>query len=192
MAPTAATVAKAMTLTSASDRTTRPCPARPRSVVGARGFTLLELLLVLGILGMAAMLLGPGLATLDSPGFNAQTREATGLLNYARRMAVVQGTPATIEFAGGADAHNNNNADNESADDAQAPVDVVGRWVGDNITLSYRDSAGQDMPVDRGVQITFYPEGGSTGGELTMQQENRRLTISVDPFSGRVQVLDEE
>lgn len=191
MAPTAAMVARAMTPISVSDRVLHHHPS-DRPVLAQRGFTLLELLLVLGILGMAAMLLGPGLATLDSPGFNAQSREATGLLNYARRMAVVQGTPATIEFLSAADEGSNHATDRPSADADQPPVDVVGRWLGDNITLSYRDSAGQDIPTDRGIQVTFYPEGGSTGGELTMQQDNRRLTISVDPFSGRVQVLDEE
>lgn len=147
---------------------------------------------MLGILGMAAMLLGPGLASLDSPGFNAQTREATGLLNYARRMAVVNGTPATIEFLGVANNTSNNPADNRTPAPGQPPADVVGRWFGENITLDYRDSAGQDISTERGIQVTFYPEGGSTGGELTMQQDNQRLTISVDPFSGRVQVLDEE
>jgi general secretion pathway protein H len=194
MAPTAATVARAMTPISVFDRSirSRPFSLCPVQAPLQRGFTLLELLLVLGILGMAAMLLGPGLATLDSPGFNAQTREATGLLNYARRMAVVNGTPATIEFRSIAGDASNNPADNWAAESGQAPVDVVGRWFGENITLDYRDSAGQAISTDRGIQVTFYPEGGSTGGELTMQQDNRRLTISVDPFSGRVQVLDEE
>ncbi|MBC52803.1 MAG: type II secretion system protein GspH [Gammaproteobacteria bacterium] len=176
-----------MTPISVFDRSIHCRPDAGPPVTAQQGFTLLELLLVLGILGMAAMLLGPGLATLDSPGFNAQTREATGLLNYARRMAVVQGTPATIEFLSSADE-----ADIGAREPEKAPTDVVGRWRGENITLSYRDSAGQDMPTDRGIQVTFYPEGGSTGGELTMRQDNRRQTISVDPFSGRVQVLDED
>ena len=171
--------------------------ARPKVISRCgrqQGFTLLELLLVLGILGMAAMLLGPGLATLDSPGFNAQTREATGLLNYARRMAIVQGTPAAIEFSaapvdeGSARASRNNDDSDASAQQA----DIVGRWVGDSIALDYRDSAGQDEPVTNRILITFFPEGGSTGGELIMTQGNRRLTISVDPFSGRVRVLDED
>jgi len=142
----------------------------------------------MGILGMAAMLLGPGLATLDSPGFNAQAREATGLLNYARRMAIVQGTPASIEFL----PVPVDSGDNAAGDPAQPLPDTVGRWVADNMELSYRDSAGQDWSVDNNIRITFYPEGGSTGGELIMQQENRILTITVDPFSGRVQVLNED
>src|SRR5690554_4904965 len=58
------------------------------------GFTLLELLLVLGIIAMAAVLVIPGLANLDSRGFSAQVRELSGLLNNARRTAVVQGQPA--------------------------------------------------------------------------------------------------
>jgi len=184
MAPTAAMVARAMTQISAFDRMpwTRGLPARQC------GFTLLELLLVLGILGMAATLIGPGLASLNSPGFTAQVREATGLLNYARRMAVVQGTPAAIEMQGtGGDT-----GDRDNVDDSRQQADIVGRWTGDNIVLNYRDSAGQDAPPDERLQITFFPEGGSTGGELILQQDGRQLTISVDPFSGRVQVLDEE
>ncbi len=192
MAPMAAMVARAMTPISVFDRSVPFSPTALRPAPAQQGFTLLELLLVLGILGMAAMLLGPGLATLDSPGFNAQTREATGLLNYARRMAVVNGTPATIEFLGNADNADNARTGNSVRDPGQSSPDVVGRWLGDNITLTYRDSAGQDIPADRGIHVTFYPEGGSTGGELIMQQDNRQLTISVDPFSGRVQVLNEE
>ena len=193
MVLTAAMVARVMTPISVSDRKSRVCPtAAPPLCVRQRGFTLLELLLVLAILGMAATLLGPGLATLDSPGFNAQTREATGLLNYARRMAVVQGTPASIEFLSAAyDADDEARRDTGREPDPQQ-ADIVGRWIGDNIDLSYRDSAGQDASVDRRILVTFYPEGGSTGGELIMQQESRLLTISVDPFSGRVQVQDEE
>lgn len=192
MAPTAAQVAKAMTPISASEKSP--------PVTHQQGFTLLELLLVLGILAMGAMLLGPGLATLDSPGFNAQTREATGLLNYARRMAVVQGTPATIEFqVVSANSNtsrsntNNRTGHNPTGNDADEPhSDIVGRWRGENIDLGYRDSAGQEAPVDRFIHVTFYPEGGSTGGELVMRQDNRHLTINVDPFSGRVRVLNED
>ncbi|MEX2335551.1 MAG: hypothetical protein WD600_14915, partial [Pseudohongiella sp.] len=74
----------------------------------------------------------------------------------------------------------------------QQPTDIVGRWVGDTIELSYRDSAGRAESVEERLHVTFYPEGGSTGGELILQQDNRSLIIAVDPFSGRVQVLDED
>ncbi|ALO44748.1 prepilin-type N-terminal cleavage/methylation domain-containing protein [Pseudohongiella spirulinae] len=66
--------------------------------VKQRGFTLLELLLVLGIMAMLATLIGPGLRTLESPGFNAQIREAIGKLNSARRQAVVRGQTTWVDF----------------------------------------------------------------------------------------------
>lgn len=68
------------------------------SVIKQQGFTLLELLLVLGIMAMLATLIGPGLRTLESPSFNAQIREATGQLNSARRQAVVQGQTTQVHF----------------------------------------------------------------------------------------------
>lgn len=148
----------------------------------AQGFTLLELLLVLGILGMAALLIAPGLTTLDTPSFNAQVREATGLLNYARRMAVVNGQPAIIAFY---------EQTSNAQDEQQGPV-VAGRWLARGIEISYRESTGQMRNIDERLDIVFYPEGGSTGGELLLMQSNRRATIHVDPFSGRVRVNHDE
>lgn len=157
----------------------------PTSVSDAhriQGFTLLELLLVLGILGMAALLIVPGLTRLDTPSFNAQLREATGLLNYARRMAVVNGQPAIIAFY---------EQTSNAQDEQQGPV-VAGRWLARGIELSYRESTGQMRNIDERLDIVFYPEGGSTGGELLLMQNNRRATIQVDPFSGRVRVNHDE
>jgi len=135
-------------------------------------------MLVLGILGMAALLVAPGLTTLDTPSFNAQVREATGLLNYARRMAVVNGQPTGIAFY---------DQDSVALEHDDRPV-AAGHWLARGIELSYRESTGQQRDVDDVLQIMFYPEGGSTGGSLLMTQNNRQATIHVDPFSGRVRV----
>jgi hypothetical protein len=34
--------------------------------------------------------------------------------------------------------------------------------------------------------VTFYPEGGSTGGTLLFAQEDQAGVIDIDPFTGRV------
>jgi len=63
-----------------------------------RGFTLLELVIVLAILAMGSVLVIPNISGMSARTFNAQAREAHSLLNYARRNAVVTGQPATARF----------------------------------------------------------------------------------------------
>ena len=149
-----------------------------------RGFTLLELLLVMGILGMLATLAVPALRSLDAPGFNAQIRQATGLLNNARRMAVVQGQTTRVEFeiAG---------ANSAVTNDDMLPSTQAGRWRTDNLELWYANSTQSNQRVDERLVISFFPEGGSTGGDLMFRQNDRERVVEIDPFSGRVSIRDE-
>lgn len=174
-----------MTPTSASEALARPHNVTEGRQFTQSGFTLLELLLVLGILGMAAGLLVPRLTSLDGPGFTAQTREATGMLNYARRMAVVQGTPASVVLM------TDDYADQLAQESQDHTSNAVATWIGRDITLQHLGSTGQRRQIEEQLQVTFYPEGGSTGGEITLRQDRREATIVVDPFSGRVQVRNE-
>ena len=36
------------------------------------------------------------------------------------------------------------------------------------------------------IEITFFPEGGSTGGKLMLALDERHATIEINPFTGRV------
>lgn len=136
----------------------------------------MEILLVLAIIGMASIIVVPNIGGLESRTFTAQVREANSLLNYARRIAVVSGQPATASF----------DMTNESALDASRPRAAVGRWQSHGVALSYRDSADRESDVEDNIDITFFPEGGSTGGTLMLQQGDRVASIAVDPFTGRV------
>ena len=82
----ATVAAKAMTPTSLS------------SASSQRGFTLLELILVMGIVALAAALVTPNLTGLDSRNFDAQLRDLGSQLNYARRNAIVSGQVSMIEL----------------------------------------------------------------------------------------------
>lgn len=160
------------------------------------GFTLLELLLVLSILAMAASLLVPVLSTLEGPSFNAQVREANNLLNFARRQAVVNGQVAGIEFL--LNEASEAAAEAETADGNANPADddnnptmrntVLRQWQGHDITLWYEDDSNPMREIEETLLIEFFPEGGSTGGELLFRQDGRQSRIVIDPFSGRVSV----
>ncbi|MDO8906995.1 MAG: prepilin-type N-terminal cleavage/methylation domain-containing protein [Pseudohongiella sp.] len=146
-----------------------------------RGFTLLELLMVLGILAMMATLIGPGLNSLDSPSFNAQVREASSLLNYARRRSVVEGQMLRVEFVPAGVVP-------ESSDSAG----LAGRWVSTDMELWFAASTERSQRQESVVSVSFFPEGGSTGGELSFRQGVRQRILTVDPFSGRVSARNED
>lgn len=149
----------------------------------AAGFTLLELIIVLAILAMGSVLLIPSIGNMSSRTFTAQVREASALLNYARRNAVVTGQATSIEFFPDLDE------DQTPVSAAQAARSELGRsesWRARGIDFVYEDSTQQKPDVEDGVTITFFPEGGSTGGSLFLTLNQREAVISIDPFSGKV------
>lgn len=151
---------------------------------GSRGFTLLELLLVLTLIGTASLLIFPNVGSLEGRTFSVQVRQASTLLNHARRNAVVRGQPSTIRLY----------ADDEiqESDEILDP-NVIAAWNSEGIQLGFRDSTNQERDVDESVDITFFPEGGSTGGTLLLALDDRRASIQIDPFSGRINSeFDEE
>lgn len=149
--------------------------ARP---IRQAGFTLLELLLVLTIIGMASLLIVPNVGNLEVRTFSAQVRQATSLLNYARRTAVVQGLPAVATFHA------------QSAEDEARPrqpvTGNVGNWESYGSAIRYRDSADRELEVEEKIDISFYPEGGSSGGTLILTRDDQTVRISVNPFTGQV------
>jgi len=153
--------------------TQRSCTGRHR----ASGFTLLEIMLVLAILAMASILVVPNLGSLETRTFNAQVRQALSLLNYARRTAVVQGQPSSAIFYNGS-------IDREAIPAARANS---GNWqAGASTSIRFRDSTDQEIEIEDLLEINFYPEGGSTGGTLLLQQDEQIVAIDIDPFTGRV------
>ena len=82
-----------MTPISVSSRNILKCPHFSNA-----GFTLLEIILVLAIIGLASVLIFPNVGNFESRTFDSQIRQAASLLNFAKRAAVVQGRSASIEI----------------------------------------------------------------------------------------------
>lgn len=150
----------------------------------ARGFTLLELLVVLAIIAMGSIIVIPNISGMGGKTFNAQVRDAVNLLNYERRTAVVSGQLANAIFV--------SNIVDDSEQDPQREGSALDLgdddqiWKSNQISLAYRDSTDRVRPVDERLEVSFFPEGGSTGGAIIFSQDNRRAVVTIDPFSGRV------
>jgi len=191
MGPTVSAAVRAMTRISVSNR-----PPEPRRPARQRGFTLLEILLVLALLALASVMVVPNVGSLDARTYSVQLRQVNALLHYARRNAVITGLPVSArlygpsfrpddaeiasadEFTGGQER-----GQGQSAGLLQTPE---ARWESDGIALSYEDSTERLTEVERFIDVTFYPEGGSSGGTLIFSRDGRHTRIVIDPFTGRI------
>ena len=153
------------------------------------GFTLLEIILVLAIIATASIMVVPNLGGFEARTFSTQLRQAQSLLNYARRTAVISGQASTVSFkvrpAG-------ETARLDSEEEYASRSNIVGQWNGTGVNLSFRDSTDREIEIEGKTEVTFYPEGGSTGGTLLFVQEDQAGVIDVDPFTGSVSSGDLE
>jgi general secretion pathway protein H len=145
--------------------------------VRARGFTLLELMVVLALLGMAYALVPPLFATgVSGVELKGAARQLASGLRKARSHAI------------------------STRQEAVLTVDVqrhTFRLTGDNRTYPLPArvqlsvyTAKSEVPAESLGSIRFYPDGSSTGGRVTVASEKRKFRVDVDWLMGRVTVAE--
>ena len=139
-----------------------------------KAFTLIELLVVLAIIGIASAVIIPRISS-DSQLFRAQVRELAAVLKYNRRMAIVSSQiqqAKLFPFQEG---------DNE---DTQGKL-KKGHWRSKGAELIWSNSLAQETK-NQTISIDFFPQGGATGGEILLLQEQQKVKITIDGFTGKV------
>lgn len=130
----------------------------------SKGFSLLELLVVLMLLGIISALAAPAtgrfLATLD---FRKQTQKVLATLRYARLMAVAEGKDVRLALTDG----------------DQSAFKLTG---GVTETRPY-DLGEDDTLVLEPDEIVFLPEGNATPGVITYSRGGRVQKIVMDPLT---------
>ena len=146
------------------------------------GFTLLELLVVVIIILIAIALVIPNLNTLDNSTFNTQVRNAVASLTYTRRVAIVEARPKTVEFF----ALDPEAADYEELREQADDESLDASWSSEVVKLRYQSDPNQPDEEVEHVAVTFFPQGGSTGGVLNFAMDDRTAMIRIDPITGRI------
>ena len=129
------------------------------------GFTLVELLVVLAIIGMTLALAMPLLAgRTTGASLKAAVGEIRTALRGARSTAIAEDRP--VVFRG-------DPAGGFWLDRRHFTLPAMSGGVAPRVTL------------DGAAQIAFYPSGGSSGGRIRLAMGDAGRVITVDPLTGR-------
>ncbi len=139
-------------------------PNGHRQAVPAPGFTLLELMVVLVLLGMAVAVTAPATGRfLDRLERRKQERRVMAAVRYARLQAVTSGRPVILR----------------PGEDGRVLVFTGG--VDERREIGLAD--GQRLLFDPDT-VVFYPEGMATPATITLAGDRRSRTIVVDLLTG--------
>jgi len=134
----------------------------------ATGFTLLEMLVVLVILGLSLTLVVPLLGRSGAVGLTAAAIRVRATLQAARAAAIAEGRPVEFRSDGrGGYWLGRQYYQAAGSTDAAAPARVMA------------PSAGR---------IAFLPSGGSTGGRIFVEDAGGRREIDVDAVTGNAAI----
>jgi general secretion pathway protein H len=129
------------------------------------GFTLVELMIVLAVLGLAAALALPYFAKgTQQAALGGATQEVRAALNLARSAAI--GEDRAVSFSGGIDGYRI-----------------------DGARHAFAAAAGLVVEIKGGSRIAFYPSGGSSGGHIILRDATARREIEIEALTGRAILL---
>jgi len=174
-----------------------------------KGFTLLELLVVLVIISIMAAFVGPRIAgSMSSLTLKTAAKKVAASLRYARSQATSESRPyfvlfdldkgrLTIKFGQTATKEDKEKEAAEGGQDPGASEGMADEAVKDRFKVYALpegvrfDKVVSDKNEDTSdiFQIVFFPNGGSSGGEVLLENDRgRRYNISVDFVVGTVRL----
>jgi len=141
-----------------------------------RGFTLLEILLVLFLLAIAAGLTTSYLSDSDQKQFTVNLGQVSAHLRNARRQAIITGTEKHLTLATAP-------AEPETPD---APEPPPADWLNESMQLHYAATLDDEPEEVTEIELMFFPTGSSTGGLIELSDSEREAWLYVEPLTGKL------
>ena len=143
-----------------------------------RGFTFIELMVVLAIIGLAAAVVVPAIdAGMDSREVRRATRQIAATMHHLRSEALATGKLRRLRI---------------NANENAIETDDKGRWsqLTDRAIIERVD--GGIMAADGSVDILFYANGATSGADMIIasrrDRASNRIRLQLDPLVGSIRV----
>jgi general secretion pathway protein H len=179
--------------------------------IKARGFTLLELLIVLVVMGIMLAVAGPRIGkALTGLSIKTTARKVAAAMRYARSRAVSSGHAYNVVFDGEKrrvlviqspqtsmfDTVLNDNEDDTEPGNAQAQVreiKILPLPKGTSFhKVTVADVASDEGEVEEIYQLTFFPDGTTQQGEIILADTKERMyRIDVNFLTGGVTLAEQ-
>jgi general secretion pathway protein H len=147
--------------------------------VDRRGFTLIELIVVIVIIGIASAVVGPMIdAGMTSREVRRAARQIASTMHHLRNEAVATGRPTAMQI-----------------DIQENSIETVGggRWAVLTERAIIEEVAAAEVETGR-YEIRFFPNGSTTGAAVVLasrgDRTRNRLRVEIDALIGAVSVGD--
>ena len=149
---------------------------RPSVAAGwsrVNGFTLLELLVVVALISLLVLVVPPAFFNDSTKQFNKAVDSALLTLRRARLEAVMERRSRNVIFPR-----------------ERPQVDMQQSWFHEGIEVDI--SGGDEERHPQVVQVSFFPDGSSSGGALEFKGKLLKRRILIQPESGRIDIEREQ
>ena len=145
---------------------------------GARGFTFVELLFVIMIVALALALVGTSISgSISGAEMRNAARKVTASLRYTRTKAILSKSEQVFHI------------DTENGRYTAADREPVVLPEGMNVELN---TARSELTSETAGGIRFFPDGGSTGGNVRLEANGRVYRVNVAWLTGEASIEHEE
>ncbi len=142
----------------------------------------MELLIVLAIIALASAVLIPRIGHNDGKLYQVQLRTLSNALNYNRRNAVILNRPYEMNV------FPYQEADEGKEENKSARAIKKGDWRSQGAVIQWQ--TGSRIVPNKPFKITYFPQGGATGGVIRLQQGRFIALLTIDGITGKVTIKE--